>query len=262
MEFENVIKKKQKTLSGMYSDLNDIIQAKFNKAIQKDSFLKKSERNNLYREIEEKIDAFEKRYLKSFKSGVNKIVDAEVKRIRTEVEESELTKKQIKAFQSEKAKTYYSSQKIYVQSQTEKMKSDVKKQIRNAGIRISSVANQRSISLSKAREAYSVQQKNIDFTFVDKANRKWDLGKYLNIFENTSYRNLSREVSDELLSEMSHDLVVVMPNDANDPCKNWIGKVLSLSGANKNYPSYDAAKQTNQIFHPNCRHYLVPYKES
>ena len=50
------------------------------------------------------------------------------------------------------------------------------------------------------------------------------------------------------------DLVIISSHPkACELCVPWQGKVLSLSGKNKDYPSMQEAVSAG-LFHPNCRH--------
>jgi len=48
------------------------------------------------------------------------------------------------------------------------------------------------------------------------------------------------------------DLVVVSVGGSNDACRHWEGKVLSISGETKGYPTVLEARDTGEVFHYNC----------
>jgi len=48
----------------------------------------------------------------------------------------------------------------------------------------------------------------------------------------------------------------------SDPCSRWAGKIISLTGATKGYPTY-ADTVADGMWHPNCAHYtsaVMPYR--
>jgi len=42
----------------------------------------------------------------------------------------------------------------------------------------------------------------------------------------------------------------------DNPCNLWEWTLISLNGSVHGLPTYDQAKATGQVFHPNCQHYL------
>ena len=51
---------------------------------------------------------------------------------------------------------------------------------------------------------------------------------------------------------------VVGPQDKDDPCLDWVGAVLSLTGAVKGLPTLDQAVRDG-LFHTGCRHSLTSF---
>lgn len=54
-------------------------------------------------------------------------------------------------------------------------------------------------------------------------------------------------------------MVVVGPEDGGSVCTDWIGAVVSVSGNDHGFPALVDALEDG-IFHPNCRHKLIPYR--
>lgn len=54
-------------------------------------------------------------------------------------------------------------------------------------------------------------------------------------------------------------MVVVGPEDGGSVCTDWVGAVVSVSGADHRFPALVDALEDG-LFHPNCRHKLVPYR--
>ena len=56
------------------------------------------------------------------------------------------------------------------------------------------------------------------------------------------------------LVEQGHDLVKVSTHrGACELCQPWQGKILSITGKTKGYPTLEEAKAA-KLFHVNCRH--------
>lgn len=99
--------------------------------------------------------------------------------------------------------------------------------------------------------------------FVDRAGKVWDTDTYLNMNVRT---NAMRVYNDALVNQIGKatgsDLVMV--SRGGDPnCKHcfpWEGRILSITGKTKGFPTYDEARRAG-CFHPNCTHTLEPVDE-
>lgn len=99
-----------------------------------------------------------------------------------------------------------------------------------------------------------------DFTgIVDKSGRKWSLDTYAEMLTRTRMREISNDAMNARLQAEGYDLVQVSSHGADcDLCSDWEGEILSISGRNPNYPSV-ADAEADGLFHPNCKHRLLPY---
>jgi hypothetical protein len=90
--------------------------------------------------------------------------------------------------------------------------------------------------------------------FVDAAGKTWDTDTYVDMLVNTTAERTRREGYMEELSKNGDDLVMVeaVDGEACDKCADWDGKILSISGADGRFPSYEDAVAAG-MFHPNCR---------
>lgn len=105
-------------------------------------------------------------------------------------------------------------------------------------------------------------------SFVDKSNRRWDMGSYNEMAVRSSAMNAMLQGTMDRLQGSGHDLVIV--NDAPEECKlcrPFEGKVLSLSGKSRGdtlkdgvkvYATLSAARSAG-LFHNNCRHSFSLY---
>jgi hypothetical protein len=97
---------------------------------------------------------------------------------------------------------------------------------------------------------------------TDRGGRKWTLEAYAEMLTRTMLVKTANEGVKNRLTEGGYDLVQVSEHFAScGLCGPWEGKILSMSGINTEYSSVDNAEQ-NGLFHPNCRHRLLPYHES
>lgn len=90
--------------------------------------------------------------------------------------------------------------------------------------------------------------------FVDAAGKTWDTDTYVDMLVNTTAERTRREGYMEELAKNGDDLVMVeaVDGEACDVCGEWDGKILSISGADGRFPSYEDAVAAG-MFHPNCR---------
>lgn len=54
-------------------------------------------------------------------------------------------------------------------------------------------------------------------------------------------------------------MVVVGPEDGGSVCTDWVGAVVSVSGADRRFPALVDAIEDG-LFHDACRHRLIPYR--
>ena len=99
--------------------------------------------------------------------------------------------------------------------------------------------------------------------FVDKRGRVWDTDTYINMNVRTNAMNVYNDALVENIGKATgSDLVMV--SRGGDPdcrlCFPWEGRILSITGKTKGFPTYDDAKAAG-LFHPNCVHTLEPVDE-
>lgn len=96
---------------------------------------------------------------------------------------------------------------------------------------------------------------------VDRGGRKWSLESYANMLTRTMLVKTANEGLKNRLVDSGYDLVQVSDHVAECPlCHPWENKILSMSGEHPEYPTVDKAEEAG-LFHPNCRHRLLPYHE-
>jgi len=90
--------------------------------------------------------------------------------------------------------------------------------------------------------------------FKDAKDRHWNMKAYTEMVARTTTMEAHLEGTKNRLLEHGHDLIKVSTHsNACDKCRPWEGKVLSLSGETKGYPTLHEAKVAG-LFHPRCKH--------
>lgn len=96
---------------------------------------------------------------------------------------------------------------------------------------------------------------------VDKAGKRWGLKTYIEMVVDTKLQSGYHEGLKDRAYQTGYDLVQVSEKSSKTPCRYYEGMVLSMTGQTKGYLTYDEAKATGMIFHPNCRHTCYPMTE-
>lgn len=95
-------------------------------------------------------------------------------------------------------------------------------------------------------------------SFQDRAGRSWDAERYFTMLGTNSLDVAQREAYVGGMIAGGHDLVRISSHGAKDRCSRWEGKIISLTGATEGYPTYQETRASGDIWHPNCRHFLIP----
>ena len=85
------------------------------------------------------------------------------------------------------------------------------------------------------------------------------LSDYIKMVALTAARNIFNQGVENTMTENGSDLALISREvraNSCDSCRQWAGKIISISGKDPKYPSYDDARAAN-VFHPRCIHYLV-----
>jgi hypothetical protein len=92
--------------------------------------------------------------------------------------------------------------------------------------------------------------------FIDSAGRGWEIESYAEMATRTAVGRAQVAGSLQRFQEAGRDLVIVSdaPQECST-CRPWEGRVLSVSGQDRRYPSVATATAAG-LFHANCRHAL------
>lgn len=90
--------------------------------------------------------------------------------------------------------------------------------------------------------------------------KELSLGDYVSMLAITTARNVFNEAVENMSLGRGDDLVMISREvraNSCHACREWAGKIVSLSGRSKEYPALQSAKDEN-VFHPHCIHFLIP----
>jgi len=98
--------------------------------------------------------------------------------------------------------------------------------------------------------------------FIDKAGRKWTSDSYFGMLNRTLHATVARETYADTALEAGFDLMFIEGGPSagppDDPCNRWYGKVISMTGKTKGYPTYSDSL-SDGMWHPNCAHSMSVY---
>ena len=90
--------------------------------------------------------------------------------------------------------------------------------------------------------------------FKDRSGRMWNMRTYCEMHARTVCMEAHLQGTANRLVEQGHDLIKVSTHRGACPlCEPWQGKILSITGKTKGYPTLEEAKAA-KLFHPRCRH--------
>lgn len=144
---------------------------------------------------------------------------------------------------------------------TESMAENAVKSLRTAAVRVFARGAVEGLSdheIQKAlQEEWDKEAGNEEsHRFRDKNGRSWSNASYLQMLTRTTLANVSRNTQISTLTQNGCDLARISDDgggDSCDACSRWAGRIVSLTGATKGYPTLDEA-EADGLFHPNCVH--------
>ena len=95
--------------------------------------------------------------------------------------------------------------------------------------------------------------------FVDRAGKQWNMSTYVEMLARTTVMKIHNEAVKNEFVAHGEDLVIISYHlPTCEMCKPWNGRIVSLTGATKGYPTMTDA-EAEGLFHPNCRHAFSLY---
>ena len=135
---------------------------------------------------------------------------------------------------------------------------DIYRQLELDSILTGTVSGYETIN-SKIREMEKTSEAQGLVAFVDRSGREWNMSTYVEMLARTTVMKIHNEaVKNEFIAH-GEDLVIISFHlPTCEMCKPWNGKIVSLTGATKDYPTMTQA-EADGLFHPNCRHAFSLY---
>lgn len=95
------------------------------------------------------------------------------------------------------------------------------------------------------------------FRFVDRAGRRWENARYLQMLTNTNAQRVAIESHIDTFAQEGLTLMRISDDgDADcEVCAAWEGRIVQTVGDSDKWPTYDDALAAG-VFHPNCTHTL------
>jgi hypothetical protein len=93
--------------------------------------------------------------------------------------------------------------------------------------------------------------------------RELGLADYIRMVSLTAARDVFNLGVENAMLGRENDLAMISREvraNSCQACRDWAGKIVSISGKNGNYPSLQDAKDAN-VFHPHCIHFLEDVSE-
>lgn len=89
---------------------------------------------------------------------------------------------------------------------------------------------------------------------IDRGGKPWTLDRYAEMLFRTKTVEARNRGLANRMAENNYDLVQVTDTRSNHyECQIWEGKILSVSGQTRGYPTV-AQAEASGLFHPNCQH--------
>lgn len=95
---------------------------------------------------------------------------------------------------------------------------------------------------------------------IDKLGRPWTAERYADMIAYTKQKDAHDEATRIEALDRGVEYGLIVGPSATDACIYHIGRIVRLTEAGDDqYMTLDELKASNQIFHPKCRHRVVPY---
>lgn len=99
-----------------------------------------------------------------------------------------------------------------------------------------------------------------DTVIIDKLGRRWTAERYADMIAYTKQKDAHDEATRIEALDRGVEYGLIVGPSATDACKYHVGRIVRLTEAGDDqYMTLDELKASNQIFHPKCRHRVVPY---
>lgn len=154
---------------------------------------------------------------------------------------------------------------------TDNMAEEMQKEIRKASMNVisSGIARSRNSTVmsdelkEKIKKIKEDLKDAVDTAIIDAGGRRWSVDHYTDMLARTKLTEIQREATqNEAIRRDAFYATISFNGSTKDACRYHQGRIIKLTAeAEGNYPTYDQLKATGQIFHPNCKHHIVPFRD-
>lgn len=127
---------------------------------------------------------------------------------------------------------------------------------------------QKVLTPALLKEGNDILKKNLEARgitgLVDKSGKVWNISRYSKMLSQTEVIRTYREALFTRLIENNEDLVRIVHLNYHPECPlctPWSGKIISLTGKTKGYPTR-AQAEASGLFHPQCDHVEYDVKDT
>ncbi|MBR8661133.1 phage minor capsid protein [Brevibacillus sp. NL20B1] len=103
---------------------------------------------------------------------------------------------------------------------------------------------------------------SVNTGIIDAAGRRWRPDVYVDLVTRTKMMYAHMEATTNEAVQRGAYYGVISRHGATDACRNWEGKTVKLTpDAPGNYPYIEDLRGRRDIFHPNCKHLVIPARK-
>lgn len=163
-----------------------------------------------------------------------------------------------------KVDKYLNAKSNYIKNQVFKMKQDISNTLKKDQVLISRYALVNGLSKKGAFEAVKdvVSSGEVKTYFKNRVGSNYSSRNYFELLSHSIADDFAIDTYADIMVSNGYDLARISSHGAKDRCAKWEGKVISITGSTEGYPSFADTYVSGDIWHPNCRHYLIPYAEA
>lgn len=248
-EFEEI-------LSDIYEKYDNKIRVKIFDARRSDRYSTFTHTNRLNNSISRILNSFQGEFIDTTKKYLNSIAREQADRLKEEYPNISASKKDI----LDRVAPFLKDRTYYIENHVRKMKKDLLSALKHDGALIGRYALAGGVSRREALNELrgSLQDNIIRTKFVNRRGAKYDSEFYFRTLVKTFGQEFRNSIYIDSLVENKIDLVKISSHGAKDRCRRWEGVIISLTGSTKGYPTFEQSRLSGDIWHPNCRHFLIP----
>ena len=115
----------------------------------------------------------------------------------------------------------------------------------------------------KIKELKQELKDSVNTGIIDKSGRRWSVEHYTEMLSRTKLTEIQKQATEnEAIRRGAFYATISFNGSTKDACRFHQGRIIKLKAeAEGSYPTYDELKATGQIFHPNCKHHIVPIRD-